>query len=419
MLDRRFAQMFTLGFLFTVAACNGAGAQDDAAAAPAGDLPTIRLSPAFPQLSFMRPVWVGAAPGRADHLFVIEQTGRIVMFENRSDASETSVFLDIRQRVQMRHNEEGLLDLEFHPKFAENGEFYVWYSAGNPRRTVLSRFTLMKDDPNRADPDSEVVILEVEQPWGNHNGGTVLFGPDGYLYVSIGDGGAANDPYNHGQNLSTLLGTIIRIDVDNTSIRQQGNTSTTDGEKPARAYAIPADNPFVNREGARPEIWAYGLRNVWRMSFDKETGDLWAADVGQDKWEMVYLITKGGNYGWNITEGSHPFRPAREGEPADPILNPIVEYPRRMGMSITGGNVYRGEANVKLRGAYLYADYVSGRIWACRHEGGKLTAHRQVYSPPPPRFITSFGEDASRELYVCAFDRLDGREGKIYRVVEE
>lgn len=371
-----------------------------------GDLPAVSLSPAFVNLTFLRPVQVTHAGDGTNRLFVIEQPGRVMVFENRSDASEAAEFLDIRDRVYFGHNEEGLLSIAFHPKYKDNGRFFVWYSEGDrtERRTVLSQFTVSETDPNRADAGSERVILKVDQPWGNHNGATVKFGPDGYLYVSIGDGGWANDPRNYSQNLESLLGKIIRIDVDNAS--------------DDRAYAIPAGNPFVGREDARDEIWAYGLRNVWRMSFDRETGELWAGDVGQDAWEAVYVITRGGNFGWNITEGSQPFR--RGVEAAEPMIDPVIEYSHRQGKSITGGYVYRGSSNQRLRGAYVYADYVSGRIWALRYEDGKVTANREILQAARRPHVTSFGEDEAGELYICAFDQLDGRNsrGRILRLVE-
>lgn len=370
-------------------------------------LPSVELQRAFGRLTFRRPVLVTNCGD--DRLFVLEQGGRIRVFENRPDVEVAGVFLDITPKVRMRHNEEGLLALAFDPDYASNGHFYVYYSASDPRRGVLSRFTRDPADPDRADPASELVILEVEQPYGNHNGATAAFGPDGYLYLSLGDGGLANDPHANGQNLATLLASILRLDV-------KGATA----EAP---YAVPQDNPFVGRPGARPEIWAYGLRNVWRMSFDRVTGDLWAGDVGQNAWEEIDLITKGGNYGWNIREANAPFR---SGEPPDPLIDPIVAYPQRrgrevIGQSVTGGNVYRGRAQKGLPGIYLYADYVTGRIWGLRYEDGKVTAHREVFTPPPRVYITSFGEDAQGELYVCAFDNLNGSrggDGRIYRVVE-
>ncbi|MCH8210518.1 MAG: PQQ-dependent sugar dehydrogenase [Planctomycetes bacterium] len=372
------------------------------ATAPDESLPTVRLSRAFPRLTFTRPIYLTHAGDGSDRLFVVEQRGRILVFQNRSDVTAAQEFLDIRPIVRMRHNEEGLLALAFHPKYAENGRFYVYYTASDPRRGVLSRFSVSVDDPGRADPSSEQVILEVEQPWGNHNGSTVLFGPDGYLYMSLGDGGAANDPHNNGQDLSTLLATIIRIDIDR--------------QDPDRNYAIPKDNPFVNRPGARGEIWAYGLRNIWRMSFDRETGDLWGGDIGQGKFEEIDLIVKGGNYGWNIREGKHDFRPR---ESAEPLIDPVVEYGRREGLSVTGGYVYRGDRVPQLRGAYIYADYVSRKIWGLRYEGGKVTMHREIFSGSGRAYVTSFGEDAAGELYICAFDSPDGRggsDGRIYRL---
>ena len=379
-------------------------AQDSTTTATAPDesLPTVRLSRAFPRLTFTRPIYLTHAGDASNRLFVVEQRGRILVFQNRSDVTAAQEFLDIRPIVRMRHNEEGLLALAFHPKYAENGRFYVYYTASDPRRGVLSRFSVSVDDPGRADPSSEQVILEVEQPWGNHNGSTVLFGPDGYLYMSLGDGGAANDPHNNGQDLSTLLATIIRIDIDR--------------QDPDRNYAIPKDNPFVNRPGARGEIWAYGLRNIWRMSFDRETGDLWGGDIGQGKFEEIDLIVKGGNYGWNIREGKHDFRPR---ESAEPLIDPVVEYGRREGLSVTGGYVYRGDRVPQLRGAYIYADYVSRKIWGLRYEGGKVTMHREIFSGSGRAYVTSFGEDAAGELYICAFDSPDGRggsDGRIYRL---
>lgn len=371
-----------------------------------GDLPRVLMLREFPSLSFRRPVCITNAGDGRNRLFVLEQRGRIMVFENRSDVPNARVFLDINDKVFMRHNEEGLLALAFHPDYKKNGQFYVYYSANDPRRGVLARFNVSSDDPNRADPDSEQVILEVGQPYGNHNGSTVAFGPDGYLYMSLGDGGWMGDPQGNGQNLGTLLGTILRIDVDH--------------EADGKAYSIPADNPFVGRDGARGEIWAYGLRNVWRMSFDRETGDLWAGDVGQNLFEEIDVIVKGGNYGWNAREGFHAYNGS---DASGPFVDPVIEYPRSDGLSVTGGYVYRGTVNPRLRGAYVYADYVSGTIWALRRENGAVTMHRAIYEPSSRRrFISTFGEDEAGELYICAFDRLDGRgddEGRIYVLREQ
>ncbi len=399
------------------------------------DIPDIRLEEVFTGISFTRPVQITHAGDGSNRLFVIEQAGRVRVFENSSNVEEAKVFLDIRERVFTGHNEEGLLALAFHPKYQRNGEFFVYYSAGShrDRRTVLSRFKVSEDDPDRADVDSEEVILEISQPWGNHNGGTILFGPEGHLYLSIGDGGHAGDPRNNAQNLESLLGTIIRINVNQRAVvgsneRADAGSDERSEEDPdrlrnrARPYTIPPDNPFVNREGARPEIYAYGLRNVWRMSFDRETDTLWAGDVGQVRSEAIYVIRKGENYGWNITEGSLEFRKPREGEPADPIVDPIVEHGRREAISITGGYVYRGgyRGNERLRGVYLYGDYGTGRIWGLRQdvEAQRTLGHREVFTPESQNrpHIASFGEDEAGEIYICAFDEYDGRRGRIYHL---
>jgi glucose/arabinose dehydrogenase len=378
-----------------------------AAGAASNAVPAVRLAPSFNRLTFRRPVYLGHAGDGTDRIFVIEQAGRILVFPNDPAVEQAAVFLDLREQVHDRHNEEGLLALAFHPRYRETGRFFVYYSADEPRRGVLSAFRVSADDPDRAEPGSEQVLLEVAQPWGNHNGCDLAFGPDGYLYVSLGDGGAAGDPLGSGQDLGTLLGTILRLDVDHPG--------------PDRPYSIPVDNPFVDRAGARGEIWAYGLRNVWRMSFDRQTGELWAGDVGQNAWEEIDLIVKGGNYGWNLREGAHPFRTRRQDDgdqPPGPLIDPVVEYGRNLGISVTGGFVYRGQLEPTLQGLYFYADYGSGRIWALRHEDGAVTAHGQVHHGSPPMHVSSFGEDESGELYVCTFDRQDARgsRGRIHRI---
>lgn len=366
-----------------------------------GDLPRARLSPVFVGLNFRRPIFLTHAGDGTDRLFVVEQGGKIKVFKNEREVAESTVFLDVASKVYRGHNEEGLLALAFHPDYAENGEFFVYYSAGNPRRGVLSRFTVSTDDPNVADPASETVVLEVPQPWGNHNGCDLAFGPDGYLYMSLGDGGSANDPLKSGQDLTTLLGTILRLDIDTRSADRQ--------------YAVPDDNPFVEYDAARPEIYAYGLRNVWRMSFDRETGDLWAGDVGQNRWEEIDLIVAGGNYGWDLREGAHPHR---KGETDVTLIDPVVEHPRKEAWSITGGYVYRGTKQPGFVGAYIYGDYVTNRFWALRHDGESLTAHREIIGPKEGTFVASFGEDEAGELYVLGFERYDGRKGTIYRLIE-
>lgn len=356
--------------------------------APITGIPRMRPMRVFKDVRLKRPIQILVRPDLPDLLYVVEQPGRILMLDRtRPDAAEAATFLDIRPEVRMKHNEEGLLSMAFSPDVANDGLVYLYYTASDPRRAVLSRFKI--DSDGQADPESEEILLEVPQPFGNHNGGTVAFGPDDLLYLSLGDGGAANDPMGHGQDLSTLLGTVLRIDPD----------GSTDG----KAYGIPADNPFLDVEDARPEIWAYGLRNIWRMSFDRETGDLWAGDVGQNQWEEIDVVRAGGNYGWRYREGKQRF--SRDEPPADlELLDPVVDYPRSDGISVTGGHVYRGSARPEAIGAYLYADYQSGRIWGIRAVDGVMTEGPKQVARLRNSLISSFGEDAEGELWICTFE---------------
>ena len=349
----------------------------------------------------VRPVVMTGAGDGSNRMFVGTQRGTIHVFAGDQDVEEMSVFLDIKDRVDYdeEDNEEGFLGLAFHPKYQENGEFFVYYTAKptsrRPHLSKISRFRVSKDDPNRADPDSEAVIMRIRQPFGNHNGGTIVFGPDGYLYVGLGDGGAANDPHMNGQNLQSLLGSLLRIDIDH---REEG-----------RNYAIPKDNPFVGHDDlARGEIWAYGLRNVWRVTFDRKTGLCWVGDVGQDIWEEIDIIERGGNYGWNLREGRHPFGPGGSG-PRPDLIEPIWDYHHDVGKSITGGHVYRGKRLPELAGGYLYADWVSGQIWALwyDHEKKQVTANRTIRSNKMP--IITFGEADDGEVYYAT------ENGKMYR----
>lgn len=361
--------------------------------------PSVDLVPAFPHLTFKRPIQVLPAPGEHDALYVVEQAGRVLRVDKDEHTTTTMTFMDITDRVYRKHNEEGLLSFAFHPEYETNREVYVCYSAKGPRRGVLSRFTVGRD--GRVDDVTEQVLLEVAQPFGNHNGATVLFGPDRMLYVSYGDGGSANDPLAHGQNLETLLGTIIRIDVDQ---RQS--------EHP---YVVPRDNPFVGDSNARSEIWAYGLRNVWRMSFDRETGALWAGDVGQNAYEEIDLIVKGGNYGWHPREGKHPGPRDEDMEPAHPFIDPVVEYRRHEGLSVTGGYVYRGDRFPSLRGWYLYADYASGNMWALNADDADNAKAFLVHARRGLN-VSSFGEDHDGTIYVCSFEGNPKKPGKIFRI---
>ena len=377
-------------------------------------LPKVELRPLWPEVAIQRPIWLCELPDGSRRKFVVEQRGRILLLPEDQSSTSADVFLDIADRKPYTSNEEGLLGLAFNPQFKSNGKFYVYYTQQNPRRTVVSEFQSMKSH-NKAGLASERILFEQAQPYPNHKGGCIIFGPDAFLYISLGDGGSARDPHGNGQNLKTILGKIIRIDV---------NSKTG-----SRQYGIPKDNPFAGSGNeTREEIWAYGLRNVWRFSFDRETGELWAGDVGQDKFEEVDVIVKGGNYGWNAREAFHLFK--TNGIPRDVnFIDPIIEYPHLAiydtntahspGLSITGGYVYRGKKLQSLRGAYVYADFAAGTIWALRRGNGRAVESAALYSTPkggPVKNVSSFGEDNDGELYVLAFDGTVN--GKIYEMVE-
>jgi uncharacterized repeat protein (TIGR03806 family) len=354
--------------------------------------PTLGVEKAFPHVKFTRPVEFTHAGDGSDRVFVVEQDGRVRVFPNRPGTKETRVFLDLRDVVRREHNEEGLLGLAFHPDYRKNGQFFVFYSV-TPRGSVVSRFRVSRDDPDRAARDSEEKLLQFSKPYGNHNGGCLRFGPDGHLYISVGDGGLGGDPHGNAQNLETLNGKILCIDVDH--------------KDAGKNYAIPKDNPFAGRGGVRGEIWAYGLRNPWRFSFDRPKGTLWAGDVGQDRHEEIDIIVRGGNYGWNIREGKHALDPNAERSAVGEYIEPVLDYPRVEGKSVTGGLVYRGRRLPDLAGSYLYADFVSGNVWALRWDGKKVTANPKIARTS--LLISAFGEDEAGEAYFTAFD------GFVYR----
>ena len=358
---------------------------------PAGSIQVERV---FPDLSFQEMTNLVQPDDTSGLIFITEQGGVIYAF-SANNSQQADIFLDITDRVNRGGNEEGLLGLAFDPDYQENGYFYVYYSADNPRRSVLSRFSLDEENTDVADPQSEVIIMEIEQPYSNHNGGQLAFGPDGYLYIGLGDGGSAGDPQGNGQNLGTILGSILRIDVSGLS---------APGD-----YEIPADNPFVDTEGARAEIWAFGLRNPWRFSFDLEAGLLWAGDVGQNLWEEIDIIAKGANYGWNTMEGSHCYSPSTGCDQSGLTL-PIVEYDHSQGCSVTGGYVYRGDQIASLRGYYIYGDYCSGNIWALAYHDNVVTEN--ILLAESGLSITSFGEDLAGNLYILS------RQGGIYTLVQ-
>ncbi|MDE0429807.1 MAG: PQQ-dependent sugar dehydrogenase [Caldilineaceae bacterium] len=330
-----------------------------------------------------RPVDFADARDGSGRFYVVEQEGLVQLISD-GVKSETP-FLDIRERVNCC-GERGLLGIAFPPDFASTRIFYVNYTTTLPGslHTRVSRFRL-RDDAHLADPDSEEIVLEFFQPWANHNGGQLVFGPDGYLWIGTGDGGSGGDPQDNGQKGATLLGKMLRIDV---------TTPTED------RYLIPADNPFVGNDEFLDEIWAYGLRNPWRYSFDRETGDLYIADVGQNAWEEVSFQpadSRGGeNYGWRFTEGLHCFNPATGCSTVDLTL-PVAVYGRESGQSITGGFVYRGADHPSLQGIYFFADYVSGRIWGLRQDGGHWEARMMLDTR---HSVSSFGEDEAGNLYV-------------------
>ncbi len=343
--------------------------------------PSLEVERAFPALTFSAPVQVTHAPDGSNRLFVVEQTGQIKVFANSDAVTSTTTFLDV-QSLSNYSGEEGLLSIAFHPDYATNGYFYVFYSAANPRRTVIARYHVSAN-PDVADAASAQILVEIEKPYENHNGGQLLFGPDGMLYVSLGDGGSAGDPDNRAQNKGVLLGKILRIDVDHAD--------------PGLGYAVPADNPFVGVAGARPEIWALGMRNPWRMSFDRLTHALWAGDVGQGAWEEVDVIERGANYGWRRLEGDACYNPG-SGCDDGTLTHPLTSYDHSNGAcAVIGGLVYRGTALPELYGAYVYADYCNGKLSALRWDGSDVTVQPlATYGTG----ISSFGEDRDGEVYM-------------------
>ena len=322
-------------------------------------------------------------------LLVAEQRGYITRFVEDDEEIEQFGILDLTESIRFG-GEEGLLSMALHPDLQNEPYLYVYYSPQEARVTRLSRFRLVLGSALHA---SELVIIEVPQPYANHNGGAVRFGPDGMLYLGFGDGGAANDPQGNGQNRETLLGTIIRIDVNGI------DTSTT--------YRIPSDNPFLGIAGVRPEIWAWGLRNPWRMAFDSETGDLWVGDVGQDRVEEIAIVRAGENHGWNVFEGDECFRSEEQCEALTDAVAPIATYTHDEGCSVTGGEVYRGTAIPGLYGQYVFGDYCSSFVWTVAPDGS-VEQRLQLDSR-----IASFAVDHDGEIYVLTFN------GPILKLVAE
>lgn len=354
------------------------------AAEPAPSWPDIVLVETFSGLK--SPVDMASARDGSGRLYVVEQIGLVQEFTD--GVMGKSPFMDIRDRVNCC-GEKGLLGIAFPPDFSSSRILYVNYTTTVPGglHTRVSRFRLQAD-AHQVDPDSEEIILQFPQPWRNHNGGQIAFGPDGHLWIGTGDGGSGGDPQDNGQKGQTLLGKLLRINV----------TTSTDAP-----YTIPEDNPFVDNDDFLDEIWAYGLRNPWRFSFDRETGDLYIADVGQNAWEEVDFQPAdspgGENYGWRITEGLHCFNPST-GCPTAGLTMPVAVYDRINGLSITGGYVYRGQDQPSLRGIYFYADYVTGRIWGLRQVNGQWESKMLLDST---HNVSSFGEDEAGNLYIVEY----------------
>ena len=353
-----------------------------------------------------RPVWAGAPASAKGKLWVMEQAGTVWIIDLKTGQRSKNPFLEITDRVTRKSNEQGLLGLAFAPDFSKSGRYYVNYTEkGGDTRIV--RF--VSKDGATTDASNGETILEIKQPFGNHNGGWLGFGPDGYLYIATGDGGAANDPKNNAQDLSSHLGKLLRLDVSG-----------------SKGYKVPADNAFSGKRGALPEIHAIGLRNPWRCSFDRETGDFWIGDVGQNHWEEINLVKKGKsgglNFGWRLREGEIK-TPSKGVGGDEPNANhePIYVYKHgggpREGLSVTGGFVYRGSKVADLKGRYVFADYQNPRIWSFDPKDGKasgFTDHTGELQPKGGRInlISSFGEDADGELYLTDLS------GAVYRIIE-
>ncbi|HEX9812121.1 MAG TPA: PQQ-dependent sugar dehydrogenase [Burkholderiales bacterium] len=369
---------------------------------PTGTLPTLQSEFAFPDLTFTSPVFITHAGDGTNRLFVVQQGGQIQVFPNDPAGASTRTFLDIATLPQTRFvsgGELGLLGLAFDPNYSANGFFYVNYTITNPNsnaatfpyRTRVARFKISAGDSDQADPNSETILLEFDQPFANHNGGMIAFGPDGKLYIATGDGGDGNDPMNNAQNLGVLLGKILRIDTDPNN-------------------RVPADNPFVSTPSAMGEIWAYGMRNPFRMSFDRATGRLWVGDVGQSTREEVDVIVKGGNYGWRIYEGNRSnINPMNL--PLTDFMAPVLDYDRTIGTTVIGGYVYHGPGLPDYAGVYVYGDFGNGRIWALVYDASTKTVLSNTQVATMARFnLSSFGEDEAGELYVVGLS-----DGKIRR----
>lgn len=360
---------------------------------PAAD-PAWKLTKEFPNCTVERPVSLVIPPDGTRRLFLVQQRGKVLILPSDRQAANASVFLDISDRKMEENDfEEGLVGFAFHPKYKENGRFYICYAQQNPKINRISEFRASASDPGKADMSTERILLEIHRPFWNHNSGNMLFGPDGMLYITVGDGGKGDDVTRLAQNLFVMNGKVLRIDVDSRTGR--------------REYGIPRDNPFVKTDGARGEIWTWGMRNPWGIAFDPFTGALWCADVGQEQREEINILTKGGNYGWSFREGTLPFVRRTDAPPANAtFIDPIHEYDRSQGISITGGIVYRGKKFPELERSYLYGDWGTGRIWALKTEGPghKVVSNTLLLEPADLKapFVkpAAFCEDENQEILV-------------------
>lgn len=363
-------------------------------------VPTIALAQVFPSLTFSGLVSLQQAPGDATRWFAVEQAGTIRSFANDNDVAATLTFLDITGRV-ISGGERGLLGLAFHPDFPNTPEVFVSYTGAPDLTSYVSRFSSVNGGQT-LDPASEQVILSVPQDFANHNGGNIAFGPDGYLYIGFGDGGSGGDPLDRAQDTTNLLGTMVRIDVDG------GSPYAIPSADPGNPFAANAACPqgFTVSGEACPEIFAWGLRNPWRFSFDRQGGALWAGDVGQNAWEEIDVIVAGGDYGWDDREGAHCFEPP-SGCITDSI-DPVTEYDRSLGASVTGGFVYRGSAVPDLIGWYVFGDFISGRLFAVPQDS--VTGTEPEVLLETGLAIAAFGESVDGELFVVNYG------GSIHRV---
>jgi glucose/arabinose dehydrogenase len=392
-----------------VSGCGGSGGEGPGVSPPppppppAIDVaPTIDLVQVFTSLTFNGPVSLQQAPGDATRWFIVEQAGTIRAFANANDATATLTFLDVSGRV-ISGGERGLLGMAFHPDFPNTPEVYVSYT-GEPNLTsYVSRFSSVNGGQT-LDPATEQVILSVPQDFSNHNGGNIVFGPDGNLYIGFGDGGNAGDPLDRAQDNTNLLGTMVRIDVDG------GNPYAIPSADPGNPFAANATCPqgFTLSGEACPEIFAWGLRNPWRFSFDRQSGDLWAGDVGQNAWEEVDIIVAGGDYGWDDREGAHCFEPSA-GCIIDSI-DPVTEYDRSLGASVTGGFVYRGSAIPDLVGWFVFGDFVSGRLFAVPEDS--VSGVEPAVLLDTGLAIAAFGESVDGELFVLNYG------GSIHQLID-